>query len=194
MQVFSFAEDITSPFAGRGREGVAPVGGKRLPLPARSIALSARAAGNCRAISAVAWMAKIRRDVSPTSSCLRALTGLKVTGTSNKVKKIPGDNILYGLDTCRVSRPADPPTPAADEAQARMFTINFVDTNQEAIDAGTESDSKRNNLTLSLAMVPKSQGGPGLFVSAGGGVDRAWKLSDHWYLTESCRPTARSAR
>ncbi len=32
-------------------------------------------------------------------------------------------------------------------------------------------------------MVPKSQGGPGLFVSMGGGVERSWKLSDHWYLT-----------
>ena len=44
--------------------------------------------------------------------------------------------------------PSDPPTPAADEAQQRMFTINFVDTNQKAIDAGTESDSRQNNLVV----------------------------------------------
>ena len=42
-----------------------------------------------------------------------------------------------------------------------MFTVNFVDTNQEAIDAGLESDLKQNNLVASLAMVPKSQGGRG---------------------------------
>ena len=78
---------------------------------------------------------------------------------------------------------SDPPTPAADEVQQRMFTINFVDTNQKAIDEGTESDSRQNNLVASLAMVPKAQGGPGLFVSFGGGVERSWKLSDHWYLT-----------
>ena len=51
-----------------------------------------------------------------------------------------------------------------------MFTINFVDTNQKAIDEGTESDSRQNNLVASLAMVPQSQGGPALFVSFGGGV------------------------
>src|SRR4029434_1719936 len=60
--------------------------------------------------------------------------------------------------------------------------VNCVDTNKETIDAGTESDSKQNTLVASLAMVPKSQGGPGLFVSFGGGVERSWKLSDHWFL------------
>lgn len=115
---------------------------------------------------------------------LTALTGLKVTSIfTNKVKKIPGDNIIYGLDTVPGVAPSDPPTPAADEVQQRMFTINFVDTNQEAIDTGAESNSRQNNLVASLALVPKSQGGPGLFVSLGGGVERSWKLSDHWYLS-----------
>ena len=53
-------------------------------------------------------------------------------------------------------KPADPPTPAADETQQRMFTVNFVDTNQEAIDAGTESDSVKNNAVVSLALRAES--------------------------------------
>ena len=183
MQVFSFAEDITSPFAGVAEKEWRPWG-HQLPLPATIDRLLSACGGELPGYLAGGLDGEDTARRVTDFIVLTALTGLKVTGIfTNKVKKIPGDNILYGLDTVPGVALADPPTPAADEAQARMFTINFVDTNQEAIDAGTESDSKQNTLTLSLAMVPKSQGGPGLFVSAGGGVDRAWKLSDHWYLT-----------
>ena len=65
----------------------------------------------------------------------------------------------------------------------RMFTINFVDTNQKAIDDGTRTTRDRTISSRRCALVPESQGGPGLFVSFGGGVERSWQLSDHWFLT-----------
>jgi hypothetical protein len=183
MQIFSFAEDITSPFAGVAEKEWRP-GGHQLPLPTTIDRLLSACGGELPAYlgSGVDGEDTARRVTDLI--VLSALTGLKIASIfTDAVKKIPGDNIIYGMDIVPGVDLSDPPTPAADEAQQRMFTINFVDTNQEAIDAGTESDSKINNLVASLAMVPKSQGGPGLFVSFGGGVERSWQLSDHWYLT-----------
>jgi hypothetical protein len=185
MQVFSFAEDITSPFPGviETDKGWRPWG-HQLPLPTTLDRLFSACGGELPGYlgSGVDSEDTARRVTDLI--VLTALTGLKITGFfTNKVKKIPGDNIIYGMDILPGVAPSDPATPAADEVQQRMFTINFVDTNQQAIDEGTESDSRQNNLVASLAMVPKSQGGPGLFVSLGGGVERSWKLSDHWYLT-----------
>jgi hypothetical protein len=179
LQVFSFAEDITSPFAGAAEKEWRPWG-HQLPLPTTIDRLLSAAGAELPGYLAGSVDGEDTARRVTDALVVTALTGLKITGL---LSKIPGDNIVYGMDIVPGVTPSDPPTPAADEAQQRMFTVNFVDTNQEAIDAGTESDSKQNNLVASLAMVPRSQGGPGLFVSFGGGVERSWKLSDHWFLT-----------
>jgi hypothetical protein len=179
LQVFSFAEDITSPFAGAAEKEWRPWG-HQLPLPTTIDRLLSAAGAELPGYLAGSVDGEDTARRVTDALVVTALTGLKITGL---LSTIPGDNIVYGMDIVPGATPSDPPTPAADEAQQRMFTVNFVDTNQEAIDAGTESDSKQNNLVASLAMVPKSQGGPGLFVSFGGGVERSWKLSDHWFLT-----------
>lgn len=179
MQIFSFAEDITSPFADPGLKEWRPSDYKRLPLPStlnRLISGAFELKGYLGSGTDGPTRARRLSDAIFFSS----LIGLKA---SKQLSKIPGDNIIYGLDILPGVVPSDPPTPAADEAQERMFTINFVDTNQKAIDAGTEDDSQQNNLVTSLALVPESQGGPGLFVSFGGGLERSWQLSDHWFLT-----------
>jgi hypothetical protein len=183
MQIFSFAEDITSPFAGPAEKEWRPWD-RQLPLPTTLDRLLSAAGAELPGYLAGGLDGEDTARRVTDLIVLTALTGLKVTSIfTNKVKKIPGDNIVYGLDIIPTVAPSDPPTPAADEVQQRMFTINFVDTNQKAIDAGTTTDSRQNNLVASLAMVPKSQGGPGLFVSFGGGIERSWKLSDHWYFT-----------
>jgi hypothetical protein len=185
MQILSFAEDITSPFAGASEksEHLRPWG-HQVPLPTTLDRLISAAGFELPGYLAGGVDGEDTARRVTDLIVLSALTGLKLGGIKfKKLKKIPGDNVIYGLDTISAVAPSDPTTPAADEAQQRMFTINFVDTNQKAIDEGTESDSRQNNLVVSLAMVPKSQGGPGLFVSFGGGVERSWKLSNHWYLT-----------
>lgn len=178
-QIFSFAEDITSPFADPGRKDWRPSDYKRLPLPStlnRLISGGFELKGYLGSGTDGPTRARRLSDAIFFS----ALIGLKAKGW---LSKVPGDNIIYGLDILPGVVPSDPPTLAADETQERMFTINFVDTNQAAVDAGTADDSRQNNLVASLALVPESQGGPGLFVSFGGGVERSWQLSDHWYLT-----------
>ncbi len=179
MQIFSFAEDITSPFAGAAEKEWRPFG-HQLPLPTTIDRFLSGIDALIGFFEDSAGSEQTTRRVTD-AIVLTALTGLKL---SSLINKVPADNnIVYGMDILPGVTPSDPPTPAADEVQQRMFTINFVDTNQKAIDEGTESDSRQNNLVASLAMVPKAQGGPGLFVSFGGGLERSWKLSDRWYLT-----------
>ncbi|MGH8518248.1 MAG: hypothetical protein ACREUE_12405, partial [Panacagrimonas sp.] len=163
MQIFSFAEDITSPFAGAAEKDKDwRPWGYQLPLPTTlDRLLSAAGAELPGYLTGGVDSEDTARRVTDLI-VLTALTGLKIGGIKFKqLKKIPGDNVIYGLDTVPGAASSDPPTPAADEAQQRMFTINFVDTNQKAIDEGTASDSRQNNLVASLVMVPKSQGGPG---------------------------------
>lgn len=179
LQVFSFAEDITSPFAGVAEKEWRPFG-HQLPLPTTLDRVLSAVAGELPAYlgGGVDGEDSARRVTDMI--VLTALTGLKVTGL---LSKAPGDNLIYGMDIVPGAALSDPPTPAADEAQQRMFTIQFLDTNQKAPGSGTESDSRQKNLVASLALVPESQGGPGLFLSFGGGAERSWKLSDHWYLS-----------
>lgn len=185
MQIFSFAEDITSPFAGASEKSkyLRPWG-HQVPLPTTLDRLISAAGFELPGYLAGGVDGEDTARRVTDLIAVTALTGWKIgTLKFKSFKDIPSDNVIYGLDIAPGVVPSDPPTPAADEVQQRMFTINFVNTNQKAIDEGTESDSRQNNLVVSLAMVPKSQGGPGLFVSFGGGVERSWKLSDHWYLT-----------
>jgi hypothetical protein len=180
MQVVALAEDLTSPFEGASTKGLFNTQTKPpLPLPTTFD----------RLFSAIDEGINFFGDGSGGEQTTRrvtdgiVLTALPVLKGFGLLSKIPGDNIIYGMDLAPGVAVSDPPTPAADEVQQRMFTINFADTNQKAIDEGTAADSRQNNFVASLAMVPESQGGPGLFVSLGGGVERSWKLSDHWYLT-----------
>ncbi|MCB1852840.1 MAG: hypothetical protein KDI83_19055 [Gammaproteobacteria bacterium] len=184
MQLFSFAEDITSPFAGAAEkdEDLRPWG-HPLPLPTTLDRVISGGAELWHYLSSDVNEAEAARRFSDLI-VLGALAGVKLGGMKYRsLRDIPGDNIIYGLDRVPGVAPSDPPTPVADETQQRMFTINFVGTHQNAIIEGTESDARQNNLVLSLALVPKSQGGPGLFISCGGGAEGSWKLSDHWYLS-----------
>ena len=179
MQVFSFAEDITSPFAGAAEKEWRPWG-HQLPLPTT---LDRLLSGIGELIGYLERRREQRRDNASSHRFHRAHRSDGSEGHRPDRARSRATTSSTAWTSLPGVAPSDPPTPAADEVQQRMFTINFVDTNQKAIDEGTESDSRQNNLVASLAMVPKSQGGPGLFVSLGGGVERSWKLSDHWYLT-----------
>jgi hypothetical protein len=179
MQVVSFAEDITSPFPGEVD--------KHVPFPtALDRLLSALifelpdfwTRGGFENEEAL----QRRSDVVAIGS----LAGVKIGGFIPKVKKvakeIPGDNVIYGLDAVPNVAPSNPPTPAAERTQARMFTINFVETNKKKVDEGTETVAASDNFVMSLALVPETQGGPGIFASFGGGMDFATRISTHWYI------------
>ncbi|HJY37140.1 MAG TPA: DUF6603 domain-containing protein [Steroidobacteraceae bacterium] len=179
MQIVSFAEDITSPFPGEVD--------KHVPFPsALDRLLSALIfelpefwkRGGFESVEAL----QRRSDVIAIGSLAGVKIGGLIPGVKKVTKEIPGDNVIYGLDAVPSVVPSDPPTPAADLTQARMFTINFVDSNKKKIDEGTETTALGGNFVTSLALVPETQGGPGIFAAFGGGADIATRISTHWYL------------
>lgn len=178
MQMFSFAEDTTSPFPGQYSQ--------KYPFPTAvdRVISSIMDLGDFWSRTDFDSEAGTRRITD--SIVLGSLGLLKVLSFSSTLKKlikeIPGDNIIYGFDRVPGVPPPDPPTPAADTTLNRAFTINFVHSNRKKIVAGTETDPVSQNLVTTLALLPRTQGGPGLFASFGGGVDLARKLSTHWYL------------
>ena len=156
LQVGSFVEDTLSPF--EGQYG-------KVPLPA---------AFNRLADAIVDLVGYFKHShfnseegVTRFSDvvALSSFAGVKLTG----LKKITGD-VIYGFDQVPGLQLVDPQTPAADRTQARMLSLNFL--NPEKPGPG--------NLVASMAWVPQTQGGRGLFLSLGGGVNVSRKLSTKW--------------
>ncbi len=144
MQIFSFAEDITSPFAGPAEKEWRPWG-HQLPLPTTIDRLLSAAGGELQDFYKDAADSEETTRRITDAIVLTALTGLKISGL---ISKVPGDNnIVYGMDLLPGVASSDPPTPAADEVQQRMFTINFVNTNQQAIDEGTEDLTRARTIS-----------------------------------------------
>ena len=174
MQVASFAEDVTSPFPGQ-LDG-------RWPFPTAldrlfSAGLDLYGLWTRTHFNSDAGVRRLSDQIA-----LGALAGVKLGGIAfEQLKKIPGDLVVYGADVVPGVRQPAPPvplTPAADAALGRAFTINFIDTNRKAIEAGTDIDPARNNLVVTLALVPRPHGGPGLFAAFGGGLNVETQLAE----------------
>jgi len=179
MQIVSFAEDITSPFPGEVD--------KHVPFPSALDRLLSAIIfelpdfwkrGGFESLEAL----QRRSDIIAIGSLAGVKIGGFIPGVRKVTKEIPGDNVIYGLDAVPGVAPSDPPTPGADLTQARMFTINFVDSNKKQIDEGTATTALGGNLVTSLALVPETQGGPGIFAAFGGGADIGTRISTHWYF------------
>jgi hypothetical protein len=156
LQTFSFVEDTVSPF--EGQYG-------KVPLPA---------AFNRLAGSVVDGIGYLKRSHFNSEEgvkrfsdvvALSSFAGVKLT----RLKKITGD-VIYGFDQVPGLQLGDPPTPAADRTQARMLSLNFP----RCIGSGLQ------DLVASMGWVPQTQGGRGLFLSLGGGLQVAQQLSTKW--------------
>jgi hypothetical protein len=178
MQVASFAEDITSPFPGQFNG--------TWPFPTAldrlfSAGMDLYGLWERTHFNSDAGVRRLSDQIA-----LGSLMGVKLGGLAlEQLKKIPGDNVVYGVDFVpgvRQPEPPPPSTPAADAAIARAFTINFIDTNTKAIEEGTETDVGRNNLVVTLALVPRPHGGPGVFASFGGGINVETQLAERLHF------------
>ena len=156
LQVFTFVEDTVSPFEGQY---------SKVPLPAALNRLIGSLVDlkNYLKRSHFNSEAGVKRfsDVVALSS----FAGVKLS----PLKSIVGD-VIYGFDTVPEQQLRDPPTPAADRTQARMLSLAFL-----RCDDGTLQD-----LLASMAWVPQTQGGRGLFLSLGGGLHVHERLSKKW--------------
>lgn len=88
-------------------------------------------------------------------------------------------NVIYGWDAAPGS-----PTRAADEISARTFSVAFEHRKRDA--SGNEVESE---LDLTLLFVPRSDGGPGLFLSFGGALEVEARVGDEWRLKFETRTT-----
>lgn len=123
--------------------------------------------------------AKIWSDnLFPIIAGLLAVLGSKEE--AGKLKGIPAllatKNVIYGWDAAPGSS-----TPAADELSQRALSIAFEYIKKENSGAETEGA-----LNLTLLFVPRSDGGPGLFVSLGGVGEIEAPLSEKWRLKLTC--------
>ncbi|HKQ52941.1 MAG TPA: DUF6603 domain-containing protein, partial [Pyrinomonadaceae bacterium] len=88
-------------------------------------------------------------------------------------------NIIYGWDRAPGST-----TEIADEISARAFSVAFESRKQDADGGAVE-----NELDLTLLLVPRSDGGPGVFLSFGGAFEFEDRISDNWRLKLETRTT-----
>ncbi|MGH8185357.1 MAG: hypothetical protein ACREUC_02240, partial [Steroidobacteraceae bacterium] len=175
MQFASFAEDITSPFPGQ-------FSGK-LPFPTALDRLCSAGMDLYGLWTRTHFNSDTGVRRLSDQIALGALAGLKLGGIKfEQLKKIPGDNVIYGNDIVPGVPLPEPLTPSADAALARAFTINFIGTNDKAVEEGTDTGALKDNLVVTLAFVPRPHGGPGLFASFGGGLNLETKLSDRWHF------------
>ena len=120
-------------------------------------------------------------DLRSNAVAVAALTayGLKIPVPSSICRR-PRPTTCCTAGTSFPACPAATRPTAVDRALARTLTLKFADTahrshNREATTRGT-------SLT-SLALVPRTQGGPGLFVSLGGGCEVDGEISAPWHLS-----------
>lgn len=101
-----------------------------------------------------------------------------VAGIMAFVSKLKAKDVLYGWDMVpgvppAVGEPPADPT-AADVALGRMLTLKF------ARDDGGDGATQASEATASIAVVPRSQGGAGVFFSLGGGYLVDAEIAKPW--------------
>lgn len=177
MQALSFVDDTTSSFAG---EYGGLVGMGRLLARVWDFAIDPMSWFDQSNFDDERGVARITDRLA-----LGGLAGVKIGPMLGirALKSVPGDNVIYGWDVVPGVPPPTPPTPLADATLARTFTINFEHTNTEKIESGDESSPFKDNLVVTLALIPRTQGGPGVFASFGGGLQVETQLSDRWHFT-----------
>src|SRR5215207_7136874 len=82
-------------------------------------------------------------------------------------------NIIYGWDAAPNST-----TPVADALAARTLSVSFHYRKQDA----AEGSAIEGELNLTLLFVPRTAGGPGVFINVGGAGALEGKINDDWRL------------
>jgi uncharacterized protein DUF6603 len=156
LQVASFVEDTVSPF--EGQYG-------KVPLPAAFNRLAASFMDGIGYLKRSHFNSEHGVQRFSDVIALSSFAGVKAT----RLKKITGD-VIYGFDQVPGLQLSDPQTPAADRTQNRVLSLNFPKC----------TGSSFQDLVASMAWVPRTQGGPGLFLSLGGGLQVSEQLSTKW--------------
>jgi Family of unknown function (DUF6603) len=93
--------------------------------------------------------------------------------------KLPeADDVMYGWDLVPGVPGSNTPT-AVDRTLARMLSYEFAGV----LDTPSTGGPLTEKTLTSVALVPRTQGGPGLFLSLGSGFDFDVELEKPWYVS-----------
>jgi hypothetical protein len=159
MQALSFVEEFTSVYAGEFNGPVAP-----FLLLGRLFETLFNPCG---------WFEQTNFD--DENGVRRISDRVSLGGAVGVMATGAADEVLYGWDLVPGVPGSDNPT-AADRALARTLTLKFADADQGAA-------TLEKNLLISLSFLPRTQGGPGLFVSLGGGYSVDTEIRKPWYFS-----------
>ena len=160
MQAFTFVEDMTSLFPG-STQG-------KVPFPTTLDRLVS---------SAIDWYKFTEQaGFDDDAGCARITDQLQIGLAVLKIAEVLKPEVLYGWDIVPGVPDSDPPTPAANTTLGRTFSIRFED-----VDTGEEGAEKKN-LAATMALVPRTHGGPGVFASLGGGIAVASEMAEDWFF------------
>jgi hypothetical protein len=164
MQALSFVEDFTSVYGGEFNGPIA------LPLAIDRVLmtiLNVRSWFEQSHFSSPGGVTRISDRLA-----LGGLAGVRIFGLS---RFVPADEVFYGWDVV----PGLAPPTAGDLTLARMFTGQF-ETTTEPKKPGDPTFER--NLLATLALLPRTQGGPGLFASLGGGISVDTEIGTPWHF------------
>ncbi len=94
--------------------------------------------------------------------------------------RIPADDVLHGWDLVPGVPGSDEPT-AGDRVLARTLTLQFAPSDENDTPSSPPA-TQESALLATVAMLPRKHGGPGFFVSLGGGYEVDTVVSEPWYL------------
>lgn len=106
---------------------------------------------------------------------LGGIAGVRLIHGLADLNLVPADELVYGYDLVPGVPGSDDPT-QADRLLARTMTLQFAGRN------GKDFPPGESNLLATLALLPRTQGGPGLFVSLGGGHRLAVEIGKPWHV------------
>jgi hypothetical protein len=170
MQAVSFAEDFSSEYGGEfgGFMGVAH--------GMRSLAGFL--------FSPCSWFDQSNFDDEEGVRRISDRTLFAVAAMTAYSLKVPeADGVLYGWDLVPGVPGSATPT-AVDRTLARALTLASVDARKQP-----QAPALSNTSLWTTAFLPRTQGGPGLFVSLGGGFEIDTEIVKPWYLSGQMQGT-----
>ena len=164
LQATSFAEEFSSVYGGEfGGVMAIPRGFRRL---------------FDFVTSPCSWFDQTNFDTEDGVRRISDRTLLAIAGLAAYRKVIPAEQVLYGWDLVPGVPGSDAPT-AVDRTLARTLTLMFAGKQRE----GSPPASQVDTSLATLAFLPRTQGGPGVFVSLGGGYEIDAEISKPWYFS-----------
>jgi hypothetical protein len=172
MQATSFAEEFSSIYGGEF--------GGFMSIAAAMRSLNNFIFGPC------SWFDQTNFDSEDGVRKIADRTLFAIAALSAYRKVIAPTDVLYGSDLVPGVPGSDMPT-STDRVLARMLTLENPSFKKD--DTCYKDPASADNVLTSITFLPRMQGGPGLFLSLGGGYEVDAEVSKPWYFSGTMQTT-----